>query len=250
MKTKLIILSIVSCYSSFGHAQDLDYVIKKYVQAIGGKNRLDTIQNYTVEYTGMIDGEDFAGTYINIKPYLFRFEINNVKTGTKTCVGYDGKEGWMYNSLVSKSNFKPHEKFPGARNRGLHSQNFMNYFMYASENGYVMQLMGLRKVDSTMCYHVKLMNLERDMEVQCYINSLTFLLMREVHSDLSVPDDDPKKIYEEINYLEYTSVNGILMPYRVKRISTTLHTKMVVDHTYKNYIFNQKLDIDILRCKF
>lgn len=232
------------------YAQDIEYVMTKYFHAIGGKNRIDTIRNYTVEYSGTIDGENISGRYINIRPYLFRYEIINEKTKAITCVGYDGVEGWMYDSRVSKSNFKPYEKFPGVRNRGLHSQNFMNYFIYAHENGYVTQMLGLRKIDSTMCYCIKLLNFDRDMEVKCFINALTFKLVKEIHTDLSVAENDPKKIYEEINYLEYKSIGGIIMPYRVQRISTILNTRMVTEQIFTNYTFNQKMEMDFLKCVY
>ena len=249
MKKALLLLIFFSFSAVSGFTQDIDFVITKYFQAIGGKNRIDTIQNYSVEYTGSIDDEEVHGTYLNVRPYLFRFEIIKAKTGGITCVAYDGKDGWMSDTRFGKDSFKPHERFLNARNRGLHSQNFMNYLIYAQENGYVMQLTGLRKIDSTMCYCIKLQNYERDMKVECFIDVLTFLLKKEVHSDLSVPDNDPKKVYEEINYLNYKPVNGILLPCKVKRISTILHTQMIVYHEFSNYQFNQKIEIDELRCE-
>jgi hypothetical protein len=75
------------------------------------------------------------------------------------------------------------------------------------------------------------------------------MLKKEVHSNLSVSAIDPKKIVEEIHYLEYTSYGGIKLPFRVRRVSITSRSRMVVENTYSNYRFNQPLDPETFRCK-
>ncbi len=232
----------------FGLCQDTEFILDNYYKAIGGKSKIDSVESYSLTYSGTIDEKKFTGSFFNQRPFLFRYEISNPETGDVTLMCFDGKESWMYDNRVGKDSFRPHEKFPNIKARGLHSQNFMNYLIDISKNGYKCKIVGQEKIDSLECFKLRLTNIERNMQIDCYIDKTNFLLRKEVFSDLDISEDDPKKTITEINYLKYIWVEGILMPENISRITTTKLGKMVSNQNYSDYKINSIVEKYFFEC--
>ena len=111
---KKIILIFVAAFASFQmHAQNADAVIAGYVKAIGGIEKLKSIQ--TVKATGNFQqgGMDIPFVMTQKRPNKQIIEVTFQGMTQKIC--YDGTSGWMINPFQGRTNA---EKMDAERKSG------------------------------------------------------------------------------------------------------------------------------------
>jgi len=86
------------------------------------------------------------------------------------------------------------------------------------------------------------------MEVFCYIDTVSYRLIKEIYSDLNIKSDDPEKVIDEIRYYEYQWIEGTLLPKRVGRYSYSNRGSMTVEMNFSNYKLNPTFDDNFFEC--
>ena len=104
VKTGMTILLAITCFSGI-RAQTVDEIINKYVDAIGGKDKLDQIKTVYIENTVQVMGGEGPSTtsVVNGMGYRLESEVN----GQKMIQVFTDKGGWQVNPFMGATTPQP-----------------------------------------------------------------------------------------------------------------------------------------------
>jgi len=155
-------------------SQTVDDVINKYIDALGGKEKLNSIKTLYMEgVTVMQNGNEISAKMYREQDKLSRREISS-PMGTMTSIVTD-KEGWFSNPR-NGGNF---EAIPAERLKLQQAELDLRSGLvdYASK-GSTVELLGKEQVGDAEAYKIKLTP-KTGNEVIYYIDAKTWYLIRE-----------------------------------------------------------------------
>lgn len=240
--------------SSLLQAQTADEIIEKYVAAIGGRTRVDSLQAFVCSYE-LSSGNKGISYYQ--RPNLARNEINSPATDLFICTGYDGNEGWMFNNKIGKQPFRLIDRFPGINDGNPLGQPFISFLINPVEQGFVVNLVGKMTLDSTVCFELRLLHPEAEKEFHFFLDATTFLIRRSRRANLkkddihTAPDGttiDRSENKTETVYSDYRRFDGILFPMRQISTLNGQFGDQVTDIYFKNYKKILPADVRLFQC--
>lgn len=171
---KRILLSLLAVLGiGLLQAQTADDVIGKYVQAIGGLDKLKTVTTLSMEGVSVApNGNEITTTTIKVQGKLFRQEMN-FGAGSFTMILTD-KEGWFSNPR----NGGAFEAMP-AEMQAAQQQELDCLFPlidYAAK-GHKAELVGVETIEKVECYNIKL-TLKSGKVYNYYIDSKNWYVVR------------------------------------------------------------------------
>lgn len=229
MKTiRLFLLSIllVSLAGTMS-AQTADEIISKYVEAIGGKERLSKITSVytegTIEVMGM---QGPVKTYtVNGKGTRQDIDIN----GAVITSCYGEKEGWSINPMMGSTSA---ETMPPAQyNAGKDGIDIGGMFVDFAKKGYKAELLGNETIGGANTFKIKITSPD-NIETTNYFDAATFYLVRTVQQ----AEMQGQMTETIITYSDYKGVDGYLMPYKMEMDMAGGQFQMVITFS--------KLEID------
>ena len=155
-------------------AQTVDDVINKYIDALGGKEKLNSIKTVYMEgVTVMQNGNEISAKMYREQDKLSRREISS-PMGTMTSIVTD-KEGWFSNPRNGGS----FEAIPAERLKLQQAELDLRTGLvdYASK-GSTVELLGKEQVGDAEAYKIKLTP-KTGNEIIYYIDAKTWYLIRE-----------------------------------------------------------------------
>ena len=155
-------------------AQTVDDVINKYVEALGGKDKINSIKTLYMEgVTVMQNGNEVTSKIYKEQDKLSRREVS-FGMGSMTMIVTD-KEGWFSNPR----NGGAFEAVPAERLKNMQGELDLHGGLidYASK-GSTAELLGKEKVGENDAYKIKVTP-KSGNEVIYYIDSKTWYLVRE-----------------------------------------------------------------------
>src|SRR4030095_7248053 len=155
-------------------AQTVDDVINKYIDALGGKDKLNSIKTVYMEgVTVMQNGNEINAKIYKEQNKLFRREVS-FGAGSSVSIVTD-KEGWFSNPR----NGGAFEALPAERLKAQQAELDVRGGLvdYASK-GSTVELLGKEKVGESDAYKIKLTP-KTGNEVIYFIDSKTWYLVRE-----------------------------------------------------------------------
>jgi len=155
-------------------AQTVDDVINKYIDALGGKEKLNSIKTVYMEgVTVMQNGNEISAKMYREQDKLSRREISS-PMGTMTSIVTD-KEGWFSNPRNGGS----FEAIPAERLKLQQAELDLRSGLvdYASK-GSTVELLGKEQVGDAEAYKIKLTP-KTGNEIIYYIDAKTWYLIRE-----------------------------------------------------------------------
>ncbi len=104
VKTGLTFLFAMASFT-FIKAQTADDIINKYVDALGGKDKLDQIRTVYITNTTQVMGNEGPSTtqILNGKAYRLDYEVN----GQKSTQVITDKGGWQINPFMGATTAQP-----------------------------------------------------------------------------------------------------------------------------------------------
>ena len=184
-----------------------DDVIDRYVQAIGGYDKVDAVKTVKI-YTDADWGSRTVKYVETIKsPDKILFEIT--LQGMTQKRAYDGNTGWMLNPFRGS---KDVEKLNKENTQSLMEQaHFEGPLVNYKEKGSTVELEGKDDFEGTDVYKINLTT--KDGAVHTfYIDSNTYLLLREtVKRKIG-----EKEIKSETIYGDYRQEDGLMMPHSLE----------------------------------
>jgi hypothetical protein len=203
--TILAITLALSCV--FLHAQTVDEIIAKSIEARGGVRKLKAVQ--TQRMTGHISfGPNLDGVLlVEIKrPAKLREELN---LGGKVMIRTtNGKEGWVINQLEEDPGPKPVS--PSELANMLQKADFDRPLVDYKEKGNKVELVGREKLDGKDAFKLKVTLKDGQIRYD-YIGTSSYL---ELKWEGRVKKDD-EDFQAESFFHDYRSVEGIMYPFEI-----------------------------------
>lgn len=226
MKTiRLIALSILA-FSLAGNllSQTANDIISKYIQVIGGKDRLSKITSIYTESTIEAMGAQgiIKSTTLNGKGMRTNIEI----AGYNIISCYTDKEGWSINTMIGESSAKimPPAQYNLGKDQIIIGSPFINY----AEKGYKVELLGTDTVVNA--YKIKFTSPDSILSVY-FFDTRTFYLVQAVSQSVAVG-----QIVESIaNYSDFRQTDGYTIPYK---------TELYVGGQYANEMKVTKIELN------
>ncbi len=230
----------------FLQAQTAQDILDKYVEAIGGRARVDSLKSFA--FTCEVNGKPGIG--YRQRPNLARTEILNSENELFVCTCFDGTKDWAY-ARTQTAPFSPSDRFVKAKPGQPLGLPFISVLVEPEKNGFVTTLIGTTKVDSVHCYELKLLNLNANREYRCFVDVKTFLLRqtrasRPMEDFINLPDGgtyDVSQLVTETTYENYRAFDGVLFPMR--EVSTS---QLVTETLFKTYRTNLSFDPALFKC--
>lgn len=218
-------------------AQTAEEIIEKYVAAIGGRARVDSLRAFVCSYE--IEGKDGISYYQ--RPNLARNEISDGATGLIVCTSYDGAAGWSYSNRTGPQPFRLSERFPGVKDSDPVGQPFLSFLVDPVAQGFVVSLVGKVPVDATDCFELRLQHPKSEKEFHFFVDVSTFLIRRTSTFDSS---QNPT----ETVFSDYQRFDGILFPMHQIITLTNQYGVNVTDAHFKKYKKIPRSDVRLFQC--
>ncbi len=183
---------------------DLDQVLAKFYQAIGGKEKWNNLNTMTMEGTLKSRGTVMPITAYYEKPYKCRVEFK-LKDGVMAQV-YGGYFGWQINPLSGNPDPAP---MPQSKTRYLRDTcGIENSLIDYKQKGYKVKLLGEEKIKGKNTYKISVKYKSGNLETY-YIDSETFLITRSV----GLYDIEEAEMRTTTTFQDYKDTNGFVVPY-------------------------------------
>jgi hypothetical protein len=204
-KIKLAFLAIAAFVTvQNGHAQTIDEVVNKYVDALGGKEKLSSLKSVRMEGALNVSGTDVVLTITKLNMTGQRNDI--VAMGMSGYQIFTSATGWTYMPFIGQSSpeaMKDEEVKTGAGMLDLQGALF-NY----KEKGNQLELQGKENAENADCYKVKA-TLKSGRIITYFIDSKTYFIVKSVAVQ-NIPGEE-----EVVNtYANYKpNENGYIFPF-------------------------------------
>ena len=179
MRKLVIIFAAVQLIYGFRNlqAQTVDDVINKYVDALGGKDKLNGIKSiYEEGVTVLPNGNELTIKTWKVQDKLFRREVQFGMGGQTTII--TNKEGWRSNPR----NGGAFEAIPEDRVKQQQSElDCVSPLIDDAAKGHTAELAGKEQVDGVECYKIKLTT-KSGSPITYYIDPKTWYVIRETRT--------------------------------------------------------------------
>jgi hypothetical protein len=207
MKTIRLIAVFILAFSLTGNlsSQTANEIISKYIQVIGGKDRLSKITSvYTESTIEAMGGQGIIkSTTLNGKGMRTDIEI----AGYNILSCYTDKEGWSINTMLGNTSAEimPPAQYNLGKDQIITGGPFINY----AEKGYKVELLGIDTV--TNAYKIKFTSPDSILSVY-FFDTKTFHLVQAASQSVAAG-----QIVESFtNYSDFRQTDGYTIPYKVE----------------------------------
>jgi hypothetical protein len=216
--------------STSAKAQTVDDIINKYIDAIGGKAVIASLQSVQIEGTLNAMGNDlsYKATVVNGK--AFRSETSFNGSTIIQCV--TDSSGWKLNPMLGQSSPEalPADQAKASRSSLYIAGPLVDY----KSKGYSAELIGEDDFDGTKVFKIHLFD-NGGTDVMYYIDTVAYSVLKTVtQAKMDGSDVATSEIFS--NY-QKTPI-GYTMPY-------STHTSSEFTLTYSKVTFNQNNDPQI-----
>jgi zinc protease len=176
-------------------------IIEQYIEAIGGREKLDLVKDKTMEFKGIVQGMDMKLTMSQKVPNKL-FQELDISVGKQTTV-FDGEKGKI-------EGMGQVQVLEGEKLEELKHQASMHSFLYYSENKVQLELAGIENLNGKDAYKV-VTTIVKGKKTTHYYDKESALKIREV-SNLTTPQGSFTQI---IDMDDYREVEGIKYPFKL-----------------------------------
>lgn len=214
---------LLACFMSFFlfaglKAQTADDIIDRYVQAMGGLDKVHALQRmYAEAVTVMGNGNEVQTHIYRVQGKLYRREVN-FGMGSFISIVTDSK-GWMSNPRGEAA----FQEMPQAMwESQLFELDCQGPLVDYAAKGNRVELMGMERINNKNCYKLKL-TLKSGRELNYYIDDKDFYIQRLQYKTTAglrgrraQDNADPAEVEMSIDYSDYRKTDdGYVFPYTV-----------------------------------
>lgn len=191
--------AILLLLPTLAFAQNVDEILQKHAEAMGGLERWQNLQSYRQVFTKQ-NGSELTMTCRMPSEITLDFQ----KGEHQSTKGYDGQHGY----LVKNGQYEPMR--PGEAIEMAEEPHFYSDLLMATTNGQEVVLLGEERVDGIACYKLKLQKSSNDEQLY-WLNKSTFLI--EQTGEYS-EDSAHEGIYYKTRLSDYREVEGYVFPFK------------------------------------
>ena len=191
-------------------AQSADDIIAKYIEAIGGREKLKGITSVQFENTLQIQGTDAPNKIVilNGKGYRSESDFN----GQKMVQVFTDKGGWAVNPMAGAT--EP-QAMPDAQYKAGAEQIYAEPLLDYAARGSKAELLGQEKVGDVNAYKIKLSNTDK-VSTTYFIDPATYYVIKTISSaDMMGQQVDVTVSYSNFKKTDYGWVipEGLLIDF-------------------------------------
>jgi outer membrane lipoprotein-sorting protein len=192
-----------------GFSQDASGVLKKLIDASGGRQALEKIKDTTISGTFEITQMGMEGTLTiyHKEPNMFRQDIEIM--GMLITNAFDGEVGWMVNPQTGASEELPEERQDESK-RGALSYGSAA-LLYPEKHGITYKLIGEETIDDVKCVVLEQAFSDGHV-VTMYVDAGTYLVHK---SKQMATGQMGNEVETEVIFSEYKKVDGLPSPHLV-----------------------------------
>lgn len=205
---QLLVSALICAVPLFSvHAQTVDEIIAKNIEARGGLERIKAIQ--TLRASGEFTGGDFRAVFVqeNKRPGKVREE--QTIQGMTAIDAYDGKIAWRVSPFEGRKD--PDFIAEDDRKPLLEDADFDGMLVDYKNKDHVAELLGHDNVEGTDCYKIKLRLASGDTRYY-YIDADSFLELK-VETERNIRGTVR---YSEVWYGDYEKAGGVYFPFAIE----------------------------------
>lgn len=231
----IFILGLV--FMQFVQGQTVDEIINKYIDARGGRDKLNAIQSIYMEGSRQMMGNEVAVKVTKVQGKLFRNDFEFGGTSGYTIV--TPAEGWSYIPMRSQKV----EPIPAERLKTMQADlDIPGPLVDYAAKGNKAELAGKEDVDGNEAYKIKL-TLAAGKEITYYIDTKTNLLIqtKQMSAGIGARGNANGGQEKEVvtNYSDYKAVDGIMFAHTM---STAGSGPAVGSMTFDKIELNPKIE--------
>ncbi|UCD16852.1 MAG: aspartyl protease family protein [Candidatus Zixiibacteriota bacterium] len=228
----LVLMVFLTSIEAGSRITDPYEILNNHYRAIGGMDRLKALKTVYKEGTISIDGTGLEGTLKSWTelPNKSRQEVD--LTVLKQVSGDNGEFAWSVDSN-RKIQINRDEKTLEKRRIGMLAAEYD--FLNPDSKNFTVTFEGIKKVENTDCYAVKIANSINDDITISYYDTASFM---QVGADVMEPDAQVISIYSD-----FRDVDGIIMAF--KEVSTFQPTGMIQRVEFTRTETNNPIDPSI-----
>ena len=220
-------------FVQFAQAQTVDDVINKHIAALGGKEKLNKIQNVVMEGSLSIQGTEIALSVTQVHNKLNRQDI--------TAMGMHGfdmmtnTEGWQYMPFQGMQ--KPEPKTADEVKKSQSDLDIAGPLVDYAAKGHKVELLGKEDVDGTECYKLKV-SLAGGKEVTFFIDPVSNMIIRAKETRKMNGQDAEL----QTDFSDYKDVEGVRMPFSItQQFGTVLFSSIKVNQTIPESVYKHDM---------
>jgi hypothetical protein len=219
--------------AQFAQAQTVDDVINKHVTALGGKEKLNKIQNLVMEGSLNIQGTEISLTVTQVNNKLSRQDITAMGMHGFDMMG--NTEGWQYMPFQGMQ--KPEPKTPDEVKKSQSDLDIAGPLVDYAAKGHKVELLGKEDVDGTECYKLKV-SLNGGKEVTFFIDPVSNMIIRAKE----IRKMNGQDAEMQTDFSDYKDVEGVKMPFSItQQFGTVLFSSIKVNQTIPESVFKHDM---------
>ncbi len=224
MKLCLLALAVFVSVQKI-HAQTVDEIVNKYVDALGGKEKLASLKSVRMEGTLNVDGTEVSLTITKLSAIGQRNDI--LVMGTSGYQIFTPVAGWSFMPFLGQSAaevMKDEEVKTGSSELDLQG-NLFNY----KEKGNQLELQGKVSAENVDCFKIKA-TLKSGRVVTYFIDSKTYFIVKSVVAQNVAGEEEVVNTYANYKATD----GGYIFPFthiipRGEITFTKIETNVAVD---------------------
>ncbi len=222
---------------SLTNAQTADDVVNKYVEAVGGKDKLTNVKS--VRLTGKMpagQGMEFPFTITIKNQEAMRFEMTI--QGKSLVQVIQGDSGWSINPFASMGGKADAERMTQDEVKEQDDQlDITGELFDYNKKGYAIEFMGKEEVEGTDAYKLKVT--KKDNEVfYDFVDAESNLLIKQE----AVRKMQDKEIKVDTYFSNYKLVDGIMFPLTISVKAPEMGDAATQTMNYDTVEFNVSVD--------
>ncbi len=204
---RILTIAILSLVSTAVFSQTLDEIVKKHIEAIGGKDNWAKLKSLKMEMKMKANGADILVTIFQVDKKAMRQNI--ALMGMEGYSILTNTEGWSYMPFQGQT--KPEPMTADDVKKAQDGLNLQSDFLTYKELGKKLDFLGKDDVDGTECLKIKMTDKD-GIESTYFIDPSNYYVIKET-TKMTV---NGKEMENSTSYGNYKKTDiGIVYPYSI-----------------------------------
>ncbi len=197
----------LSVLSLSAYSQNLDEIVKKHIEAIGGKDNWVKIKNFKSENIIKANGADIKVTIYQVDKKAQRQTISAM--GMEGYMILTNTEGWQFMPFQGQT--KPEAMTADDVKKSQEQLSIQDEFITYKEMGRKMEYVGKDDVDGTECFKIK-MTSKDSSEMTFFIDPSNYYVIKQVQKKMI----NGKEQENTTSYGDFRKLpEGIIYPFSI-----------------------------------
>lgn len=223
LKTLILTLGITGA-----QAQTADDVVNKYIETIGGKEKLGALKGIKMDMVANYQGMEIPVEVTTTKEGKMLVKINLMGKEI-TQVAFDGTSGWSTNMMTMKSEKMNSEDIENMKNSSI--SDFPDPFFNYKEKGYQVEYVGKDTKEGTDCHKIKLTKKPQTINGQ-KVDDVSFYYFDVennviVLTEAEIKEGQMKGQMSSSTAGNYQEVDGIYFPFTLNQFGQEMTIKKI-----------------------